>query len=104
MDGVLLDTNILVDWLRWHRSSRPKTDEKRFNFQSAKDFIETLINEYKDIFISCHTIKELLQYPYISEQEESRINQLLPQFLRILPTTLKVATIAAYLSRQSSEY
>jgi len=104
MDGALLDTNILVDWLRWHRSSRPKTDERRFNSQSAKELIEDFIINDKDIFISCHTLKELLQYPNISEQEESRINTLLPQFAKVLSTTPEVARTAGYLFRRSVEY
>lgn len=56
------------------------------------------------IYISCHTLKELLQYPHISTQEESRINNLLPALCTILPTTKKVALIAGHLTRRSAEY
>jgi predicted nucleic acid-binding protein len=54
--------------------------------------------------LSCHTLKELLQYPNISAEEEDRIYNALPQFLRILPTTKKVARISSKLSRPSVAY
>lgn len=104
MEGILLDTNILIDLFRSYRKSRPKNEKHAFNSKNAVGLISKLTDESIEIYISCHTIKELLQYPYISEQEETRINKLLPTLCRILPTTKKVARIAGLLSRQSAEY
>lgn len=104
MKRVLLDTNILVDWLRGQRSSRPKHPEEEYNRNSAVTFIKSLIDDDVDICVSCHTIKELLQYPHISEQEEKRILMNLPMFCTILNTDLKVAITAGILSRYSQEY
>ncbi|SFR06956.1 PIN domain-containing protein [Desulfoscipio geothermicus] len=104
MDGVLLDTNILIDLLRSYRKSRPKNKEYAYNSKKAIELVNWLIDERITRYISCHTLKELLQYPYISKQEEERIINLLPTFYRILPTTSKVSRIAGILSRQSAEY
>ena len=43
-------------------------------------------------------------YPYISPQEEGRTKEIIPQIFTILTTTVEVAQIAGYLSRQSAEY
>ncbi len=104
MTGILLDTNILVDWLKYHRRSRPKNDEQRYNSENAKNLIGSFINEDVNICISCHTLKELLQYPNISAQEEDRISTLLPTICKVLPTTIQAARVAGYLSRQSASY
>lgn len=101
---VLLDTNIAVDFLRAHRKSRPRSDEKAFNYQSAVKLVEQLIKNEIEISFSVITLKELLQYPQISCQEEERINSLFPQFSTILYVDEKVAKIAALYSRESSEY
>lgn len=89
MEGVLLDTNIIIDLLRTYRSSRPKNQEHEYNSQKVIEFFETLIEKRIKRYISCHTIKELLQYPYISQQEEDRIRSILPKFTLILPITKK---------------
>lgn len=80
MEGALLDTNIIIDLLRTYRSSRPKSQEHEYNSQKVIEFFETLIEKRIKRYISCHTIKELLQYPYISQQEEDRIRSILPKF------------------------
>nr|WP_242652470.1 PIN domain-containing protein [Desulfofarcimen acetoxidans] len=90
--------------MRAFRSSRPKSKEHKYHSEKAIELIEDLIEKRIPRYISCHTIKELLQYPYISEQEEARIDTMLPQFIKILPTTMKVAKVAGYFSRQSAEY
>lgn len=104
MAGVLLDTTIFVDWLRGHRRSRPKSLEHAFNSRQAVKLIDNLIDQEVKIFMSCHTLKELLQYPKISKEEEKRINSMLPQFCEILSTNAEVAAVAGLLSRQSAEY
>lgn len=104
MDGVLLDTNIIVDLLRTYRKSRPKNQEYAYNAKKVIELFRYLISERIKRYISCHTLKELLQYPYISEQEENRIQNVLPKFCVTLPTTKKVARIAGLLSRQSADY
>jgi len=104
MDQVILDTSVLVDWLHANRSSRPKNEVHRYNSKHAKTLIEDLIKSDKDIFISCHTLKELLQYPNISVQEEERIEELIPQFCDVLDTTTEIAKVAGILSRKSAEY
>lgn len=100
----MLDTNILIDWLKWQRKSRLKNDRQKYYSESAKELIAEQISTNNIIYISCHTIKELLQYPNISSQEENRILTMLPQFTIVLDTTLEIAKIAGYLSRQSAEY
>ena len=102
MDSVLLDTNIMIDLLRTYRKSRPKNQEYAYNAVKVIELFQTITSG--KIYISCHTIKELLQYPYISEQEENRIQTILPKFALVLPTTKKVARIAGLLSRQSAAY
>lgn len=104
MEGILLDTNILIDVLRSYRKSRPKNDEYAYNSKCSMELMERLIDERIIRYVSCHTLKELLQYPYISLQEEDRIENVLPTLCRILPTTKKVAKIAGSLARLSSEY
>jgi len=104
MKKVLLDTSILVDWIRAQRRSRPKNERYAYNSNKAILLIIDLINEDANIYISCHTLKELLQYPHISEQEEQRIRSKIPEFCDILATTAEVAEIAGMLSRQSAEY
>jgi len=104
MEGVLLDTCILVDLLRFYRRSRPRNEEQAYHSKQAMQLLQQLAYDRVRRFISCHTIKELLQYPHVSPQEESRIDSLLPQFCIVLPTTIKVAKIAGLLSRQSVEY
>jgi hypothetical protein len=104
MDGVLLDTNIVIDLLRTYRKSRPKNPEHAFNSKQVIELFKYLTSNRIKRYISCHTIKEVLQYPYISEQEEKRIQTILPQFCLILPTTKKIARIAGLLSRHSAEY
>ncbi|ACV64739.1 PilT protein domain protein [Desulfofarcimen acetoxidans DSM 771] len=104
MNSVLIDTNILIDVLRSHRKSRPKNKMYEFNSKMAVSLIDKLIDERVNRYISCHSIKELLQYPYISLQEENRIQLLLPTLFRVLPTNQKVARTAGLLSRQSAEY
>ncbi len=104
MPGVLLDTTIFIDWLRGHRRSRPKNQEYTYNSQQAIRLIDRLIDEEVMINMSCHTLKELLQYPHISPQEEERINTLIPGFCNVLTTDGGVAAIAGLLSRQSVEY
>lgn len=104
MSGVLLDTNIAVDFLRSQRKSRPKNERAMFDQQSAVTLIEQLIQEDRDIFFSVVTLKELLQYPYISCEEEERINKVLPMFSTILPVDERIGRIAALYSRESAEY
>ena len=104
MNGVLLDTNIMIDLLRTYRKSRPKNKEYAYNAAQVIELFETFTSNRIKRYVSCHTIKELLQYPFISEQEENRIQTILPKFALVLPTTNKVARIAGLLSRQSAEY
>ncbi|QGG47364.1 type II toxin-antitoxin system VapC family toxin [Heliorestis convoluta] len=104
MNGYLLDTNILIDWIRHFRRSRPKNEKQRFCQESAKELIESLILDDQPLFTSCHTLKELLQYPHLSIEEEARIIDKLPRFVGILSTTADVAQVAGMLSRQSYEY
>lgn len=104
MKRILLDTNILIDWLRGYRSSRPKSDQQRYQISSAKSLLESFVQADTEICISCHTVKELLQYPNLSEQEHSRIINMLPLLLTVLPTTHEVAKIAGFMARQSHEY
>ena len=104
MDAALLDTSILVDWIRTHRSSRPKNPREAFHSKKAILLIADFINMDIKINISCHTYKELLQYPHISDVEENRIKTLIPEFCEILDTTVGIAEIAGLLSRQSAEY
>jgi predicted nucleic acid-binding protein len=104
MPGVLLDTTILVDWLRGRRRSRPKSEEHAYNSRQAIQLIDYLIDKEIKIFMSCHTLKELLKYPKITKEEEHRINSMLPQFCKMLVTDDGVAAAAGLLSRQSVEY
>ncbi|MEW8960057.1 MAG: PIN domain-containing protein [Moorella sp. (in: firmicutes)] len=99
-----MDTGILVDYLRYLRSSRPKNKRQAFLSQQAVKLIEGFIQKEVPIFISVHTLKELLQYPYISPEEEKRILEDIPIFCKIIGTGPKVAKIAGLLSRQSAEY
>lgn len=66
--------------------------------------IEQLIQEDREIFFSVVTLKELLQYPNISCEEEERINRLLPMFSTILPVDERIGRVAALYSRESAEY
>ncbi|MDR1701711.1 MAG: PIN domain-containing protein [Sporomusaceae bacterium] len=104
MGNILLDTNILIDWLRLYRRSRPKTPQQKYFLAAVKNFIAFLAKSDTEIFISCHTIKELLQYPKISPQEEERIEILIPKAFIILPTTHEISKIAGLMARQSNEY
>lgn len=104
MKGILLDTGILVDYLRYKRSSRPKNDRQAFLSHQAAKLIEGAIEGKIPLFISVHTWKELLQYPNISPQEERRILIDIPVFCKIISTTKKIAKVAALLSRDSPEF
>ncbi|SFR06896.1 type II toxin-antitoxin system VapC family toxin [Desulfoscipio geothermicus] len=99
-----MDTNIAVDFLRSQRKSRPKNERAMFDQQSAVTLIEQLIQDDRDIFFSVVTLKELLQYPYISCEEEERINKVLPMFSTILSVDERIGRIAALYSRESAEY
>lgn len=101
---ILLDTNILIDYFRSKRGSRPKSQYHAFCSQQSVIFIDNSIGKGTDLAISCHTLKELLQYKNISEQEEKRILQNLPLMCDILDTNKHVSHIAGLLSRQSAEY
>ncbi|MGB9661249.1 MAG: PIN domain-containing protein [Moorellaceae bacterium] len=104
MRGILLDTGILVDYLRYKRSSRPKDKRQAFLSHQAAKLIEGAIEEKIPLFISVHTWKELIQYPNISEQEERRILADIPVFCKIVNTTKNIAKVAALLSRASPEF
>ncbi|SFH05819.1 hypothetical protein SAMN05660649_03658 [Desulfotomaculum arcticum] len=101
---ILIDTNILVDYFRSQRGSRPKNPRQAYCCQQAVQFIDQSIEQDVELLISCHTFKELLQYKNISTQEESRILENLPLMCDILETNKDVAHIAGLFSRQSSEY
>lgn len=101
---VLLDTNILIDFLRSQRSSRPRGDQDAFNQEQAVNLIYNCITRETELNISCHTLKELLQRPNISEQEEERINSGILEICKVLVTDEKVARVAGYLARKSQEY
>jgi len=101
---ILIDTNILVDYFRSQRSSRPKNKRQEYCYQQAVQFIDQSIEQGVELLVSCHTFKELLQYKNISAQEERRILENLPLMCEILETNKEVAYIAGLLSRQSSEY
>ncbi|MGB9804676.1 type II toxin-antitoxin system VapC family toxin [Desulfofundulus sp.] len=101
---ILLDTNILVDYFRSQRSSRPKNQRQAYCCQQADQFIDQSIERGVELAISCHTLKELLQYKNISAQEEKRILENLPLMCDILDTNKEVAYIAGLLSRHSAEY
>lgn len=101
---ILLDTNILIDYFRSQRKSRPKNQYQKYCCQQAVIFIDQSIEQGMELAISCHTFKELLQYKNISEQEEKRVLQNLPIMCDILDTNRDVAHIAGLLSRQSAEY
>ena len=103
-EGVLLDTNIAIDFLVAQRRSRPKNERAAFDQQSAVTLVEQLIQEDREIFFSVITLKELLQYSNISCVEEERINKLLPQFSTILSVDERIGRIAALYSRESAEY
>lgn len=104
MSGVLLDTNIAVDFLRPQRKSRPKNEIAAFDQLSAVNLIEQLIQDDQDIHFSVITLKELLQYPNISCEEEERINKVLPVFSTVLPVDERIGRIAALYSREFAEY
>lgn len=101
---ILMDTNILVDYFRSQRSSRPKNQQQTYYCQQAVQFIDRSIEQGVELFVSCHTFKELLQYKNISPQEERRILENLPLMCDVLDTNKKVAHVAGLLSRQSAEY
>lgn len=101
---ILIDTNILIDYFRSQRSSRPKNRRQAYYCQQAVRFIDQSIDSGVKLTISCHTLKELLQYKNISPQEEKRILQYLPLMCDILDTDQRVACVAGLLSRQSAEY
>lgn len=103
-EGVLLDTNIAIDFLVAQRRSRPRNERASFDQHSAVALIEQLIQEDREIFFSVVTLKELLQYPNISCEEEERINKVLPMFSTILPVDERIGRIAALYSRESAEY
>jgi len=104
MKGILLDTGILVDYLRYLRKSRPKNDRQAFLSQHAASLIEDFIQKEVPIYTTVHTLKELLQYPRISPEEEKRILEDIPIFCKVIGTGRRVAKIAGLLSRQSVEY
>lgn len=104
MDGVLVDTNILIDILRSYRRSRPKNEEFKYNSKSSLAFLDRLIEEETPRYISCHTLKEILQYPYISKEEEERILNIIPSLFEILPTTQEISYNAGLLARHSADY
>jgi len=101
---ILMDTNILVDYFRSRRGSRPKNQRQAYCCQKAVEFVDKLIEQGEELLISCHTFKELLQYKNISIQEEQRILKNLPLMCDILDTNREVAHVAGLLSRHSSEY
>jgi hypothetical protein len=101
---ILLDTNIAVDILRAQRSSRPKTKESAFNYSSAVLLVEKLLKNKIQICFSVITLKELLQYPNISPEEERRINEIFPEFSNFLPINESIARKTAVYSRKSSSY
>lgn len=104
MDGALIDTNILIDILRSYRHSRPKNEEYKYNSKSSLAFLDKLFEEETPRYISCHTLKELLQYPHISKEEEDRILNIIPSLFEILPTTQEICYNAGLLARQSADY
>jgi predicted nucleic acid-binding protein len=104
MAGVLFDTNIMIDWLRSYRRSRPKDEKQKFCSEKAQDLFNNAFQTKTIIYISCHTIKELLQYPDISQEEEARIYSILPASVIVLSTTDKIAKTAGLMARLSHEY
>lgn len=104
MAGVLFDTNIIIDWLRSYRRSRPKNEKQKFYSEQAQWLFSNAFQTKTIIYISCHTIKELLQYPDISQEEESRIYSILPASVIVFSTTDKIAKVAGLMARQSHEY
>jgi len=58
---ILIDTNILVDYFRSQRSSRPKNQRQAYCCQQAVQFIDQSIEEGVELLVSYHTFKELLQ-------------------------------------------
>ncbi|MDR1702103.1 MAG: PIN domain-containing protein [Sporomusaceae bacterium] len=104
MTGILLDTNLVIDWLIGYRKSRPKNEEQRFRAEAAAKLLSQTFQTKQLTYISCHTFKELLQYPRISPEEEKRIYSILLATTIILPTTREIAQIAGLMARQSHEY
>ena len=102
--AILLDTNIIIDWLRSYRRSRAKTHEQAHYSQESKNLFDWALDSQTVLCICPQTIKELLQYPHISEQEEKRILELIPAAFVILETTFEIAEIAGLMARQSHEY
>jgi len=104
MAGILLDTNIVIDWLRGYRSSRPKNEQQKNRTEAAHHLLSQAFKNKQLTYISCHTFKELLQYPQISPEEENRIYSILPATAIILSTNRGIAQIAGLMARQSNEY
>ena len=102
--AILLDTNIIIDWLRSYRRSRAKTPEQAYYSQESKHLFDWALESQTVLCICPQTIKELLQYPHISEREEKRILELIPAAFVILDTTFAIADIAGRMGRQSHAY
>lgn len=101
---ILIDTTILVDYFKYGKTTTKKNEKRIYNSTSAFKFIVGAIKKEILLCVSVVTIKELLQYPYISSKEEKRIKKALPQVCKILSITWDIALIAGELSRKSSEY
>jgi hypothetical protein len=103
MLDTLIDTCVIVDYLRLNKKATRKNPERFKKSKLARDFFYNAVNDGKAV-ISVVTIKELLQYPYISPEEEERIISELPAACGIIPVTYEISVIAGNLSRQSGEY
>jgi hypothetical protein len=102
MLNTLIDTCILVDFLRYGKTTTRKNPERLKHSELARDFFYKAVADAEAV-ISVITIKELLQYP-CSAKEEKRITVEIPIACTILPITYEIAVIAGNLSRQSTEY
>jgi len=103
-DKILLDTSILVDYFRFGKTTTRKSEKRIYNSTSAKVLIVEALRRGDKLYTSVHTIKELLQYPSISDKEKGRILNGLPNVVRVLPTTWDVAVVAGDLAYRSAMY
>jgi predicted nucleic acid-binding protein len=69
MEKVLLDTNIIIDWLRLHRHSRPKTLQQKYFSSAIKSFHKIpLYTRNPDDFSYVQHEDLIVKVPYVFEK------------------------------------
>lgn len=86
---VVLDTNIIIDYLRQRGLNRETTLERLIAAQGSKN-----------LAISVLTVQELYEGKSVAQEEEEKAVQLAVSKLRVLPYSYDTAKLAGEIARQ----